>query len=763
MPSKQYTGKKRFYILDSELASGGEGKIFSIVGDPGSVAKLYSEPTKELESKLLYMSKNPPDESVLNDLAWPVDVIYDEQDNFVGFVMPKLIVDSELRNLYQYTPGQKSLLSYENKIIIAINLCKVITAVHNAGYVFGDFNPSNIGVNLINGHVAFFDADSYHVLDKDTGTLYRCCVGYDGYIAPELIKRAKGYTYAECPLPTFTKETDRFALAIHIFRLLFNGYTPFNGIKENSRASTASPGVGTQAVEKDSYCFKPGNKPLSAGTPDLDAFPEYLSSLFQKAFIDGRENPELRPTADEWCSALLKYKDEVVRCQTDPNHFYYKDKKINAIICPYCAAERRALAAQNQVNFKSPVVVPTSGVNLGHKRKKTFTFKFKPFVIAFLSIAGVVGIILAIVFGTRSCSSTASGQYSSSNFVYKMTSKKSIKQDSYYYYVESDISITNNGKKDAESIYGTLFFQNSYYTDLIGFNVSYSGLLKAGTTNNYVTEFKAPISEEKAKVVYSTSFTDLAVIFKITDIQFSDGTYKSYDNEYEYIKRPGETGKDDNINTLEEVKKASLGSKVRFGKYELDKDFLNGEEYISWTVKSKANNKVLLLCDVSLIGMPYSSNNSYTSWENSLVRKYLNGTFISKHLSSAEASVLAKTECPVTDKEKEYGANQTSDYVYIPTMQDIEGYFPDSQDRKCECTGNLWGETTDDVSSIENDTGYYTGYWLRDTYYDEKEDKIYQSEFVYNLYYENPMFAFEDNYDSWWWVRPMLSIDISKI
>ena len=57
MPSKQYTGKKRFYVLDSELASGGEGKIFSIVGDPGSVAKLYSEPTKELESKLLYISK----------------------------------------------------------------------------------------------------------------------------------------------------------------------------------------------------------------------------------------------------------------------------------------------------------------------------------------------------------------------------------------------------------------------------------------------------------------------------------------------------------------------------------------------------------------------------------------------------------------------------------------------------------------------------------------------------------------------------------
>lgn len=36
--------------------------------------------------------------------------------------------------------------------------------------------------------------------------------------------------YEKTPLDTFTKETDYFALAIHIFKLLNNGFTPFNGI-----------------------------------------------------------------------------------------------------------------------------------------------------------------------------------------------------------------------------------------------------------------------------------------------------------------------------------------------------------------------------------------------------------------------------------------------------------------------------------------------------------------------------------------------------
>ena len=356
-----YKGKQGTYILESKpLAKGGEGAIYKINGNNNIVAKIYFKPTKELEEKLTYMSNNPPDKSVLNDIAWPLDILYDG-GSFCGFIMPKMEAGTELGELYKFNPDKEPVLTYQHRIIIAINICKVISAVHNAGYTFGDFNQCNIGVNLKNGHVGFFDTDSYHIRNRIIGKTYRCGVCLPGYVAPELIQQCKGKDFLSAPLPTFTQETDRFALAIHIFKLLMNGFTPFNGIKDNETISTASPGTGNQAIERDNYCFKLGNKPQSLAVPNLSSFPTTIQDLFTRAFIDGRKNPRKRPTADEWEKALTNYlNNEITVCSRDKNHYYYK--VLSA--CPYCEAERRYLNNLNkgkgQMSFSQPINVPGS-------------------------------------------------------------------------------------------------------------------------------------------------------------------------------------------------------------------------------------------------------------------------------------------------------------------------------------------------------------------------------------------------------------------
>ena len=65
-------------------------------------------------------------------------------------------------------------------------------------------------------------------------------------------------------LPTFTKDTDNFALAIHVGRLLMNGHSPFNGIPIRSPDNTPT-GTGHEAVRNDSYCFKSGYRPKPLG------------------------------------------------------------------------------------------------------------------------------------------------------------------------------------------------------------------------------------------------------------------------------------------------------------------------------------------------------------------------------------------------------------------------------------------------------------------------------------------------------------------
>lgn len=362
------------YELEKQLAAGGEGAVWTVRGSGSTVAKVYhqekinSDP--ELESKIRYMVNNPPDKSILDQIAWPMDILRSSNGQFMGFIMPKLDTDADLKKIYPYPPKKDMPVTTEQKLIIAINICIVISEVHKAGYTFGDFNPMNIGVNLKNGHVAFFDADSYHFTDQQSGHTYRCGVGADGYIAPELIQHCHNHNtdFLNAPLPTFTKETDNFALAIHIFKLLMNGYTPFNGIKECESASQSSPGTGNLAIERDNYCFKAGNKPQSPATPNMASLSPDIQYLFKKTFEGGVKNPQNRATAEEWKDALIEYKDQLTKCKNNPMHYYY----VSNSKCPYCEADQKyqqSLAGvsqtyatgscgNSQVSFSNPINVP---------------------------------------------------------------------------------------------------------------------------------------------------------------------------------------------------------------------------------------------------------------------------------------------------------------------------------------------------------------------------------------------------------------------
>lgn len=357
-----YKGNYDSYVLEAQpMKTGGEGAIYKIQNYGDMVAKIYhtDKITTELEEKIMFMASNPPSQKIMDQIAWPQDVLRDDKGSFVGFVMSKLSIDTDLKAIYSYPPNPKIPISCEHKVIIAMNICTVISEIHRMGYVFGDFNPLNIGVNLTTGHVAFLDTDSYHIANPKTGKLYRCGVCLDGYVAPELIQQVKGKDYLTAPLPTFTQETDRFALAIHIFKLLMNGYTPFNGIKETESVSQASPGVGNFAIERDNYCFKPGNKPQSVATPDLSCFTPDIQYLFKQTFLGGSVNPKSRASAEDWLSALKEYKDSLTQCSVDPKHYYY----VNNNVCPYCEADKRyqksmsgtTKASSSQASFTNPV------------------------------------------------------------------------------------------------------------------------------------------------------------------------------------------------------------------------------------------------------------------------------------------------------------------------------------------------------------------------------------------------------------------------
>jgi serine/threonine protein kinase len=171
-----------------------------------------------------------------------------------------------------------------------------------------------------------------------------------GYLAPEIIEhcnkeRADGKPYSldKVSLPTFTKESDLFCLAVHIFKLLMNGIDPFRGVKSDATGSTASPFVGNDAIERNAYVFREGNQPSAVFCPPIESLPPEILSLLGKTFIDGRTDPSLRPTAETWYFALEYFlKNELSQCSDIEKHQFYSE----LTECPYCVADDLHLEAQ---------------------------------------------------------------------------------------------------------------------------------------------------------------------------------------------------------------------------------------------------------------------------------------------------------------------------------------------------------------------------------------------------------------------------------
>ena len=345
---------------------GGEGDIYFI--SEHLVAKVYRFERLQkdsliagLENKLIYLIGHPPQGDVINYIAWPIDLLYNNDNGaFCGFVMKNLGEYTQLGDIYQYPPIKYRYLDTKKKVTIARNVCDVIESIHSAGYIFGDFNSKNIGINPKSCYVAFFDMDTCRVefTSLDTEIVHNCMVATPGYTAPELIREINRTTNYSCV--TFTKESDNFALAIHIFRLLMNGQTPYCGINNydigTGLESTPNPGVGDAPIENDAYCFKPGNKPYSPYVPEISSLSATIQTLLKRAFIDGYRNPKSRPTPSEWKVALDEYGRMLNKhCIKDSTHYYISS--LNS--CPQCAAaDRLAQSILRKQIPTTPVPLP---------------------------------------------------------------------------------------------------------------------------------------------------------------------------------------------------------------------------------------------------------------------------------------------------------------------------------------------------------------------------------------------------------------------
>jgi hypothetical protein len=302
---------------------GGEGTVYQLARDHTAAAKVYhsANQTPEQVNKLraVISLANP---TLLSIAAWPRALLFDARTRQpVGFLMPRIVGYKPIQHLYN--PVQRltdfPTADWEFQIRAALSLATAFDRLHVAKCVMGDVNERN---ELISdtAEVRLIDCDSFQV--RANGMPLPCEGGVVFYTPPELQgKSFRGLVR--------TENHDRFGLSVLIYQLLFVGRHPYMGLHADD-ASFDQLIAGYRFAQGPS-AHTWGMQPPPA-TPTFDDIPPAIGALFRRAFERGSQNGT-RPRAAEWQTELAQLQAEVVTCQADSGHKYWRGAKGGCVWC----------------------------------------------------------------------------------------------------------------------------------------------------------------------------------------------------------------------------------------------------------------------------------------------------------------------------------------------------------------------------------------------------------------------------------------------
>ena len=210
--TRLYTPRAEVIVLGKKIASGGEGTIYAT--NTEYVAKIYKPKnlTRHRYEKLKLMLSHPIKQE---GICWPVAMLYNENKEFVGFLMPAAKGKTLQTGIFLTEPFKKNYPDWKKRDLVELSLTilKKIVYLHSHNIIMGDLNPANI-LFVSPKEVYFVDVDSWQMED------FPCHVGTINYTAPEI----QGKRY-ETFLRTLGNEN--FAVATLLFMLMLPGKPPY--------------------------------------------------------------------------------------------------------------------------------------------------------------------------------------------------------------------------------------------------------------------------------------------------------------------------------------------------------------------------------------------------------------------------------------------------------------------------------------------------------------------------------------------------------
>lgn len=317
------------YTLGEKLGGGLEGNVFQIASVEGLTRDFSDHVIKIIDdSKMNEFERNKALKHLKRLKAYRDDKECKLRNHVI---LPAALLDDELGYIMRKADEHESLTKYidfpvdtfdewykqypfKKRIQIITNMFDALKEIHHQGLIFADMSPSNIMVRKTKNEIVFIDCDNM----RDKYDNYSNVLGTPGYMAPEKLKPlndvisgVSGGAYLKDG--RISVDSDIFSAAIIAFELLTLQH-PFVGDVVDE--GTADEYEAAKNCETD-FIFK--NNTNNVSTHGLTHFYEQITTpeirkLFYRTFVDGKNNPSLRPTDVDFCEAFHRALNLIVKC-----------------------------------------------------------------------------------------------------------------------------------------------------------------------------------------------------------------------------------------------------------------------------------------------------------------------------------------------------------------------------------------------------------------------------------------------------------------
>lgn len=305
------------------LELGGSARILEVLGQGGQGIVYRAEfAGNEYALKMYFQNKLRRPEIFRDNLR----TLCEDKTAHKAFLMPQLLtaqtdegfgfmmglIPEEYKPFSDILNARVKLSGLYSVVNSAIKITSAFRELHNSGKSYQDMNDGGFFIRPSDGDVLICDCDNIAPDGEHLGI-----AGKPGYMAPEIVRGEKAPD----------KFTDRYSLAVVLFRLLLRG-DPLEGGKVLKSVCL------TEEAERRHYGFEPifvydpnddSNRPVRGVHNNIIKFwrimPDYIREAFEFSFTTGLSEPSKRIIEKQWLDLLKRLRGDITACPCGIQNF----------------------------------------------------------------------------------------------------------------------------------------------------------------------------------------------------------------------------------------------------------------------------------------------------------------------------------------------------------------------------------------------------------------------------------------------------------